>query len=164
MTCQRELQLPLAIDCYDRGVLKAVMVAVAVMAGCADHGAETVAFAYHATAGWSSMETPSVVALTIDGQTIAENAKYTFDATFASYSDALTAFVAKPVTLTTTVGTFDFTLDIGACEEPQDRLPEPLTSESDQFFVEPAAFDNAPTFTIDCFSCVSPDTAVYPCS
>jgi hypothetical protein len=134
-----------------------MMVAVVGLAACADH--EPPGFAYQATAIWSSSGTPTVVAVTIDGQPVAENTRYMFAATFSSFNDALDEFVAKPVVLTTTTGTLDFTLDIGACT--YDALPAPLTSESDQFFVlAPVIGDSPPTFEIDSYTCTSGDMSI----
>jgi len=69
----------------------------------------------------------------------------------------------KAVTLMTTAGTFEYTIDIGSCDDPAlATLPGPLTNESDRFVVAIAQGDT-PTFEIHCYDCASGETSLSSC-
>jgi len=142
------------------GVLAAV--------GCGQSSSPMPPFEYKATAAWSSLSTPNVTSMTIDGQPYASGELYTVDETFPSYDDARASFVPKTVVITTTTDTATFQIDLGACEYVmQTMLDEPLVMESDQFVTDPSRRQPpvpSVEFYVDCGTCAGSNKAVAFCS
>lgn len=137
----------------------------ATVAACGSPAAAT-SFEYKATAGWSSVGTPTVTSLTIDGRPYASGQIYTLDEKYPSYEDALASFVPRAVVITTTTGTSSFQLDIGACETiPPGSLDVPITVETDQFAVGGASQSQPDVivFGVGCFTCAGKDMTVAAC-
>jgi hypothetical protein len=108
--------------------------ALLVLVGCTS---SEPTFEYNATASWATESTPNVTSVMIDGHAVASHEQYVIHETYPSYDDALAAFAAHPVVVTTTTQTLTFALDIGACENAAYMFSAPFTSETDHFSLSP---------------------------
>ena len=147
--------------------------AIALLAaGCGDNqpggaqppiDAADTTFEFHATADWSAMYTPNVTSVTIGGTPVASGGNYEINVVFASYEAALATFQPIPVVVTTTTGQQVFTLAPGYCSkitqcspppDQPDACLQPITYESDSFFVDPQPSGDSVDFAPDCGSCM----------
>jgi hypothetical protein len=126
--------------------------------GCGDNltTPDDPTFQFHATAGWSSGSTPTVVSVAIDGHPISDGTEYTIDVRYSSYARALALFRPSQVVITTATATQTFPLELGHCRYVP-NLDGAITFESDHFYAVRAQPDAAVDFVADCGQCKTAD-------
>lgn len=103
--------------------------------GCGDQAAPTdapVRFAYHATVGWSSVETPQVTGVTVDSTPIPQSG-FEIDESYSSRDVAIAEFTPRVVQVITTNETLTFELQIDSCLTYPSA---PVTREEEYFSVD----------------------------
>jgi hypothetical protein len=137
---------------------------VTIVAACGDNAppldAPDTTFDYHATAGWYSRDTPTVLAVAIDGTSIADGETVTLDRVFSSEAEARATFRAPVATVTTALGTGTFTLAIAGCLAVY--RPVLVRREADEFWVGTSNTDpSGADFSAFCGECVDSAGVIY---